>query len=420
MTGNNSVTATLTFLGGASEVGRVGVLLEGNAGRLLLDYGIQPDDPPRYPSPAPDVDALLLTHAHLDHCGLAPDVAQRGTPIISTPATRDLAARIAEDTLHVAEIEGYPAPFPKTAIGELLQQHRSLVPGRSAFHGGFEFSIHNAGHIPGAAMFHFPELDFLFTGDLHTVDTGLTRAAQPVKCHTLAIESTYSGRDHPEREEVVDALLSAIDATVTRGGRVILPAFGLGRSQELLMLLAGQGYEVWLDGMGRDIARILQKHPGALRNVGGLHRALKQTHFVRHWRMREQALRGDVIVTTAGMLSGGPVMHYMQELRHDDKSALFLTGFQVPGTNGHHLLETGKMRLERDPESPAFRLECEVAQFALSGHAGHTQLLEFIRGCDPERVILYHGDNRQPLADDLDCEVILPTEGNPIQLSSSS
>ena len=186
------------------------------------------------------------------------------------------------------------------------------------------------------------------------------------------------------------------------------------------MLLAGQGYEVWLDGMGRDIARILQKHPGALRNVGGLHRALKQTHFVRHWRMREQALRGDVIVTTAGMLSGGPVMHYMQELRHDDKSALFLTGFQVPGTNGHHLLETGRMRMERDPDSPAFGLECEVAQFSLSGHAGHTQLLEFIRGCDPKRVILYHGNNRQPLADDLDCEVILPVEGNPVQLSSSS
>ena len=414
------MAATLTFLGGASEVGRVGVLLEGDAGRLLLDYGIQPDDPPRFPAPAPDIDALLLTHAHLDHCGLAPEVANRGTPIVSTPATRDLAVRMAEDTLRVSESEGYPAPFPKAAIGELLRQHRSLVPGRSAFHGGFEFNIRNAGHIPGAGMFHFPELDFLFTGDLHTVDTGLTRAAQPMKCRTLAIESTYSGREHPEREEVIDDLLSAIDAIVSRGGRVILPAFGLGRSQELLMLLAGQGYEVWLDGMGRDIARILQKHPGALRNVGGLNHALKQTRFVRHWRMREQALHGDVIVTTAGMLSGGPVMHYMQELRHDEKSALFLTGFQVPGTNGHQLLETGRMRMERDPESPAFRLDCEVAQFALSGHAGHTQLLEFIRGCDPERVILYHGDDRQPLADDLDCEVILPAEGEPLQLSSSS
>ena len=412
--------ATLTFLGGASEVGRVGVLLEGDAGRLLLDYGIQPDDPPRFPALAPDIDALLLTHAHLDHCGLAPEVANRGTPIVSTPATRDLAVRMAEDTLRVSESEGYPAPFPKAAIGELLRQPHSLVPGRSAFHGGFEFNIRNAGHIPGAGMFHFPELGFLFTGDIHTVDTGLTRAAQPLKCRTLAIESTYSGREHPEREEVVDDLLSAIDAIVSRGGRVILPAFGLGRSQELLMLLAGQGYEVWLDGMGRDIARILQKHPGALRNVGGLNHALKQTRFVRHWRMREQALRGDVIVTTAGMLSGGPVMHYMQELRHDEKSALFLTGFQVPGTNGHQLLETGRMRMERDSESPAFRVDCEVAQFSLSGHAGHAQLLEFIRACDPERVILYHGDDRQPLADDLDCEVILPEEGVPIQLSSSS
>ena len=89
------MSASLRFLGGASEVGRIGAVLEGDNGRLLLDYGLQPDNPPKHPLPAPEVDALLLTHAHLDHCGLVPDIASRGTPIVSTPVTGELAERMA-------------------------------------------------------------------------------------------------------------------------------------------------------------------------------------------------------------------------------------------------------------------------------------------------------------------------------------
>ena len=122
------MSTTLRFLGGASEVGRIGAALEGDNGSLLLDYGLQPDDPPKFPLPAPEVDALLLTHAHLDHCGLVPKIASRGTPIVSTPVTGDLAERMAQDTLRVAEIENYPIPFHKSAISDLVQNHRSILP----------------------------------------------------------------------------------------------------------------------------------------------------------------------------------------------------------------------------------------------------------------------------------------------------
>ena len=98
------MSTTLRYLGGASEVGRIGAVLEGDNGRVLLDYGLQPDDPPKAPLPAPEVDALLLTHAHLDHCGLVPKIASRGTPIISNPVTGDLAERMGQDTYRVAEI----------------------------------------------------------------------------------------------------------------------------------------------------------------------------------------------------------------------------------------------------------------------------------------------------------------------------
>jgi len=340
---------SLTYLGGASEVGRVGAVLEGEEGRILLDYGIQPDDPPKFPLPAPDVDALLLTHAHLDHCGLAPDIASRGTPVVSTPVTGALAERMAQDTLKVAELENYPRPFHPTAIADLNHYLRPSKPGKIEYRGGFEFQMFNAGHIPGAVMFNFPQQDFLFTGDIHTVDTQLTRAAKPKPCKTLAIESTYGGRDHPVRGQIESELVDSIEDVVNSGGKVILPSFGLGRSQELLMLTCNLGFEVWLDGMGRDIARILQKYPGSIRDVSSMHKSIRQTNFVKHSRQRAAALNADVIVTTSGMLNGGPVLHYLSKLRKDPSSAVFLTGFQVPGTNGHLLKETGKIRLERDP-----------------------------------------------------------------------
>ena len=151
------MSTTLRFLGGASEVGRIGAVLEGDNGSLLLDYGLQPDDPPKFPLPAPEVDALLLTHAHLDHCGLVPKIASRGTPVVSTPVTGDLAERMAQDTLRVAEIENYPIPFHKSAISDLVQNHRSILPGNVEYRGGFEFNVYNAGHIPGAINFPYTQ-----------------------------------------------------------------------------------------------------------------------------------------------------------------------------------------------------------------------------------------------------------------------
>ena len=412
------MSVSLTYLGGASEVGRVGAVLESQDGRLLLDYGIQPDDPPKFPLPAPDVDALLLTHAHLDHCGLAPDVASRGTPVVSTPVTGALAERMAQDTLRVAELEDYPRPFHPTAIADLNHYLRPSKLGNVEYRGGFEFQMFNAGHIPGAVMFNFPQQDFLFTGDIHTVDTQLTRAAKPSPCKTLAIESTYGGRDHPDRRQIEAELVDSIEEVVNSGGKVVLPSFGLGRSQELLMLTRNLGFEVWLDGMGRDIARILQKYPGSIRDVASMHKAFRQTNFVKHSRQRDAALNADVIVTTSGMLNGGPVLHYLSKLRKDPSSAVFLTGFQVPGTNGHFLKETGKIRLERNPESPSFDIQCQFKAFDLSGHAGHSQIVDFVNGCNPEKVILYHGDNREAFIDDLkDYELVLPQENEVIEIA---
>ena len=129
-------------------------------------------------------------------------------------------------------------------------------------------------------------------------------------------------------------------------------------------------------------------------------------------------MKGDVIVTTSGMLNGGPVLTYLSEIRKNSSSAVFLTGFQVPGTNGHLLKETKKLRLERGDTSPAVDINCQLKSFDLSGHAGHSQIVNFINKCNPEKVILYHGDNREAFKEDLkEYDLVLPQENEVIKIN---
>ena len=149
-----------------------------------------------------------------------------------------------------------------------------------------------------------------------------------------------------------------------------------------------------------------------------MNKAFRATNFVRYARQRKAAMKGDVIVTTSGMLNGGPVLHYLSEIRKNSSSAVFLTGFQVPGTNGHLLKETGKLRLERGDTTPPMEINCQLKSFDLSGHAGHSQIVDFIDKCNPEKVILYHGDNREAFCEDLkDYELILPLENETIEIN---
>jgi len=416
------MSSTLTFLSGASEVGRVAGLLEGPSGRLLLDYGMQVGHPPIFPPPAPPVDALLLTHAHADHSGIVPAVTAQGAELACTPLTGALAELLTRDSLKIAGAEGHDLPYGAHDIADMVQQLRPLLPDRDEHRGGFAIRAHNAGHIPGALMFEFPELDLLFTGDLNTRDTGLTRGARPRRCRTLVLEATYAGRDHPPRTELEERFRTAVCEVVDRGGTAVIPAFAVGRSQEVLMLLADLGFEMWLDGMGREVARQLLQHPRSLRDASALRQALDATRFVRYPQQRRQALRGDVIVTTSGMLEGGPVLGYAGRLRHDERSALLLTGYQVPGTNGRTLLDIGKLRVARERDAAPVRINMEVRHFDLSAHAGHAELASFARACRPERVVLYHGEQREALSTELaaelagECEVLTPMEGEPIAL----
>jgi putative mRNA 3-end processing factor len=210
------------------------------------------------------------------------------------------------------------------------------------------------------------------------------------------------------------AFLEKIEEVVNRGGTVIIPAFAVARSQELLLVLKNAGYDVWFDGMGKKISKLYLKYPKYLRSVDDLKKAFKKVNVVHSEHGRKMAMKGPVIITSSGMMDGGPVLSYMNKLKNDRKSAVLLTGYQVEGTNSRLLIEKGKLNFYGVVEN----VDCEVQYYDFSAHAGHSELVEFAKQCKPEKIILFHSADRTPLVESLKdtAEVLTPMKGERFSL----
>jgi len=400
------------LLGGGHEVGRLGIHLKCQGASILFDYGMTATDPPQYPIHAGPIDACFLTHAHLDHGGMIPWLTARyDIPIHATGVTREVAVLLMEDSIKIAEAEGYPQQYDSRDVKIAGRKFDEFMFGDTITTGKVQVTTHSAGHIPGATMYEIQgKRTTLVTGDLHTLDTRLVLGAKPVKCDYLIMENTYSGRNHPSRLKTEYNFLKKIEEVVRAGGLVVIPSFAVGRTQEILLLLKDSRMEYWLDGMGKTVNQIYLRYPESVRSPKRLRQAIARTKEVRTAHGRSRAVKADVIVTTSGMLDGGPVLNYVEAIREDPKSAILLTGYQVEGSNGHKLLETGMMEFHGVNE----RVECEVLKYDFSAHAGHNDLLEFAKRCDPEKIVLVHGDEPELLAADLRTEgyeVIAPKNG---------
>ncbi|MCI4334851.1 MAG: MBL fold metallo-hydrolase [Thermoplasmata archaeon] len=403
----------LQFLGGASEVGSLGLIVRDQGRTLLFDYGMTPTDPPEYPRPAPtNVSAAFLSHAHLDHSGMTPLLSRLPhARLVCTPPTAQVAELLTKDALKVARAEGYMEPYGGDDIRNLFAR-LDPVPRKGVYRRqGVEVELHSAGHIPGAAQYLYRgDKDLLFTGDLSASESRLVGGADKVETDILVMESTYAGREHPERRETERRFKERIEATLARGGKVVVPAFAVGRAQEVVLTLAHSGYEIWLDGMARKVNTIYRNAPEYLRDSRRLYRALDEVTTVEHPADRKQAMRkADVIVTTGGMLDGGPVLFYLAEMYRDPRHSIFLTGYQVDGSNGRQLLEKGTLTID----GVTVRPEGDVESFDFSSHAGHSELVEFARASRAKTIVLMHGDRREELAKSLRsfADVRLPENG---------
>src|SRR6267378_3422533 len=356
------------------------------------------------------VDGMFVSHAHLDHTGMIPWITRRqDVDVVLTPPTADVADLLLQDSLKIADAEGFDAPFDDGDLRTARRRFRTIDFGDNVDIGDLEVTAHPAGHIPGATMYEVNGAETtLFTGDLHTLTTDLVWGAKPVHCDTLFIESTYAGRQHPERLKSEHAFLRKVEQVVNRGGLALVPSFAVGRTQDVLLTLAKARHEVWLDGMGKKVNSIYIENPQYIKSVKALRKAMHHVSVVRGPRDSQMAVEGEVIVTTSGMLDGGPVLRYLEKIREDPRSAVLLTGYQVEGTNGRRLIEEGVI----DLYGVTVDIKCEWQKFDFSAHAGHDDLVRFIEACDPQRVVLMHGENRQILADALEGrEVLMPQEG---------
>ncbi|MBU1159148.1 MAG: MBL fold metallo-hydrolase [Candidatus Thermoplasmatota archaeon] len=405
------------FLGGGDEVGRLGIYLKKEGARMLFDYGMTASDPPKYPKPAPPIDRVFLTHSHLDHCGMIPWLTARyDIDITATRASKMVGELLMVDSIKVAASEGYPEMYGKGEIGIASRRFSDITFGEDTVVGSTHVTAHTAGHIPGATMYEISgKRTTLVTGDIHTTDTRLVGGAKPVKCDNLIMESTYSGRNHPNRNKTEYEFIKKVHEVVDRGGKAIVPSFAVGRSQEMLLLLKDSKLEYWLDGMGKSVNSIYLDNPEYVKSIKKLRQAISRTNEVRNYKARARAHKGQVIVTTSGMLDGGPVLGYVEGVRSDPKSAILLTGYQVEGSNGRQLLDTGTMEFQGVTEKVA----CEVVKFDFSAHAGHDDLFKFAKECSPQKIVLCHGDHRELLANDLTkegFEVLLPKNGEKFKL----
>ncbi|MDR2866079.1 MAG: MBL fold metallo-hydrolase [Methanomassiliicoccaceae archaeon] len=404
------------FLGGADTIGRMGMTMEWRGKTSLFEYGMSPTKPPEYPLECQRVDNVFLTHCHLDHCGMVPKICGRDdTELFTTPLTAEVSEIMMNDSLKIAKAENYPLPYTK---GDVDRTMRSVVPltfGDTIELDGFDVSVHSAGHIPGAAMFEIiGDTSTLYSGDLHTISTRLVGPARAVDCENLFIEGTYGGRVHPDRRDEETSFLNKIAEVTDRGGRVLIPCFATGRTQEIMLLLRNTGYDMWVDGMGRSVTRLYSNYPEYLLDFKKFKGAKRAFQEVRNPNMRSHSAKGEVIVTTGGMLDGGPVLGYLRELGKNPKNAVLIVGYQAEDTNGRMLLESGCVMMDGEP----VKINCEVRKYNFSAHADHDQIVGFVRECDPRNVIFMHSETRELFMEDLkgDYNVILPKLGEEFTL----
>ncbi|HTY15057.1 MAG TPA: beta-CASP ribonuclease aCPSF1 [Methanoregulaceae archaeon] len=425
--------ARVTTLGCCREVGRAAFLLTTPESRILIDCGEKPDNSNSTPylyvpeiHPLSQLDAVVLTHAHLDHCALIPLLYKYGYdgPVYSTPPTRDLSAMLQLDYLDVIHKEDRKVPYTSNEVKTYIRHSITLNYGNvTDIAPDIKLTFHNAGHILGSAIAHFHVGDGLynvaFTGDFNYSKSRLFNPATAnfPRLEALFMESTYGGSEmmQPQRADAEEKLYETINTVLSRGGKVIIPAFAVGRSQEVMLGLEEgirkekiPNVKIYLDGMIREATAIHTTYPeylnSDLRNQifkEGMNPFLSESFVaVDSPELREKVINGDpcVIITTSGMLNGGPVMEYLSNLAADEKNALIFVGYQAEGTLGRRIQKGWREVPLGRRESIVINLEI-VTVDGFSGHSDRRQLMNYIGQIQPrpEKIFTIHGDENNTI-----------------------
>jgi KH/beta-lactamase-domain protein len=427
----------LTTLGGFREVGRSAMFIQANESSVLLDCGVNPGAQgsaqsfPRFDVEEFDLDnldAVIISHAHLDHCGLAPFLFKYGYdgPVYCSEPTSILMTLLQLDYLDVATREGVFSPFDQKDVRELVMHTIPLKYGVvTDVAPDIKLTLHNAGHILGSSVVHLHIGEGLhnvvFTGDYKFGKTMLLESASATfpRAETLITESTYGAPEDvmPEREGVEEKLTQIINEAAEKGGKVLIPVPAVGRAQEILLVLdsymkSGRLKElpIYIEGMIQEATAIHTAYPEYLaREIRDqiLHHDVNPFQSDYFVNVTDSSTRGEivqggpcVIVATSGMLEGGPAIDYFKQLAPDERNTLVFVSYQIEGTLGNRirsgLKDVSLMGHNGKVEIVKLNMRVESVE-GFSGHSDRRQLLNFIQRMTPKpsRVLVGHGEARK-------------------------
>ena len=422
----------VSALGGFRQVGRSCSLLSTQDSKVMIDCGVDVSSDNGTPYlhlpevlPFETLDAVVITHAHLDHSGLVPLLYKYGYdgPIYCTPPTRDLSTLLQMDYLKVAAADAKKIPFSAENIRDSIKHCITMDYGDTTdITPDVRLTFHNAGHILGSAIAHFHVGEGLyniaFSGDIKYERTWLFNPAinRFPRLESIFMEGTYGGREdfQPSRQDATERLSDIVQSCIKKKGKVLIPVFAVGRSQEVMIVLENlvrtkkiPKINVYLDGMIWEATAIHTAYPEYLNNKlraqifqQGENPLLSDIFKrVDSNEMRQNILPDPdscIVLATSGMMNGGPVMEYFKEWAQDKKNTIAFVGYQAEGTLGKRIQkgwEDIPLNISGSIVNIKMKMKVETCD-GFSGHSDRRQLLNFINNMSPrpKRIIFNHGE----------------------------
>jgi hypothetical protein len=427
----------LSCLGASRQVGRSAFLLQTPESRILLDCGMDmSDDDNAYPyleAPEFDVkelDAIIVSHAHLDHCALVPYLFKYGYrgPVYCTAPTRDIMSLSQLDFVKIQRGEGNEPIYTSEEVKEMVKHTITLdYEEVTDITPDVRITLYNAGHMLGSAVVHIHVgnglHNFVYTGDIKYAHTSLLSPANTKfpRVESMMIESTYGGRDNkmPPSDKQDELLTNVITETIDRGGKILMPVLGSGRAQEIVVLLhkllkegkLPEDIPIFIDGMVWDMTAIHTAYPeffnkkirDQIFHDNDNPFLMDNIQRIKGRREREQKMEDVgpcIVMATSGMLVGGPSVSYLKMLSENEKNSLIFSSYQPAGCLGRRILQGLKeINFKEGQSMRTYHLKMQVHRLEITGHSDRRELMNYIRNCNPRpnRVFMVHGEESRCL-----------------------